>query len=101
MYGYAGRGDVLVFAYDTPDGDGRLQTWDPAALRENLFAVDLAAPLGVVHHRRWSEKVGGFNELLWCDEARDVWKRLARAGAEFVFLPLRSDRLATRPAGPN
>ncbi len=89
---HADRGDVLVFGYDLVDGDGRTRTWDPTGLRDNLFAMNIADPLGVVHHRRLAEKLGGFNELLWCDEDWDFWKRLARAGAEFVFLPLRSGR---------
>ena len=52
---------------------------------------DVVTPLGVAHRRELWEKVGGFNEA-WCEEDSDLWRRMARAGAEFAFLPLKSGR---------
>ena len=49
-------------------------------MRHRLFAVMPPALLGLAHRREWWERLGGFNELLWRDEAWDFWKRLARAG---------------------
>ncbi|MDZ7617442.1 MAG: glycosyltransferase, partial [Patescibacteria group bacterium] len=65
---------------------------DPASLRANLFAMPIAEPLAVVHRRAWAENAAGFNELLWREEHWEFWKRLARAGAQFAFLPLCSGR---------
>jgi glycosyltransferase involved in cell wall biosynthesis len=85
----AGSGDVLVFAYDivTLDGsaEAAVRTWEPAM-------ATIAVPLGVAHRRQWIEKVGGFNELLWWEEDTDLWRRLARAGASFAFVPVKSGR---------
>jgi glycosyltransferase involved in cell wall biosynthesis/GT2 family glycosyltransferase len=78
------------------EGTERVETWDPTPLRHNLFAVSPAVPLGIAHCRSLLEKVGGFNELLWHEEDWDFWKRLARAGAEFSFLPLKSGRYHVR-----
>ena len=53
-------------------------------------------PLGVAHRRELWQKVGGFNEA-WCEEDSDLWRRMARAGAKFAFLPLESGRYHVRP----
>lgn len=92
----AGNGDVLVFAYDivTPDGsaDAPVRTWEPVMARREFFAQHIAVPLGVAHRRHWIEKVGGFNELSWWEEDTDLWRRFARAGADFAFVPVKSGR---------
>jgi glycosyltransferase involved in cell wall biosynthesis len=93
------RGDVLVFGYDFLYDDGpaagRPDAWQPAEVRQFLFGEPIATPLGLAHRRWWWEKVGGFNEV-WCEEDFEFCRRLARAGAEFVFLPLKSGRYHVR-----
>jgi glycosyltransferase involved in cell wall biosynthesis len=87
------RGDVLMFGYDFVYEDGpaggRLPSWDPGQARQHMFAACISTPLGVAHRREWWEKVGGFNEA-WCEEDSDLWRRMARAGARYDFLPLKS-----------
>jgi Glycosyl transferase family 2/Glycosyl transferases group 1 len=86
-------GGVLVFGYDVVDDvdpDKSIQYWDPRPYKNILFAGNVAAPLGVAHRRDLSLQVGGFNEDLWGLEDWELWKRMARAGAEFLFLPFRS-----------
>jgi glycosyltransferase involved in cell wall biosynthesis len=82
--------DVLVFGYDMICDDGEAQgqkmDWDPNKVRDNLFLSGIVTPLGVAHRRDLAARVGGFNELLWRDEDMEFWRRLARAGARFVFL---------------
>ncbi len=41
--------------------------------------------------------MGGFNERIWREEDWDFWKRLARLGIDFIFLPLKSGRYFVRP----
>ena len=93
VHHFADRGDVLIFGYDVVD-DGNpekpIQTWDPAPYKNVLFAGNLAAPLGVAHRRDLALEVGGFDEELWALEDWDLWRRMARTGAEFLFLPFRS-----------
>ena len=90
---FAEQADVLAFSYDFfyEDGpaNGRLSEWNPGSISDNFFTINISVPLGIAHRRELWAKVGGFNEM-WCEEDWDFWKRLARAGAEFVFLPLKS-----------
>jgi len=85
--------DVLMFGYDFAYEDGpvgnRPPSWDPGLVRELLFVQHIATPLGVAHRREFWEKTGGFNEA-WCEEDSDFWRRMARAGARFTFVPLKS-----------
>ncbi len=67
-----------------------------ARRRRDLFVKNPVVPLGIAHRRKLVEKVGPFNEMLWREEDWDYWKRLTRAGAEFVFLPLKSGRYHVR-----
>ena len=88
------KGDVLVFCYDLVSsrsevGDSTL-TWDPATAQQDFFLRSIFLPLGVAHRRSWISRIGSFNELLWCDAEADYWRRLARAGASFAFLPQKS-----------
>jgi glycosyltransferase involved in cell wall biosynthesis len=88
------KGDVLVFGYDfvyedRPAGS-RPESWDPGSVRQFLFVQPIVTPLGVAHRRELWQRAGGFNELVSGIEDWDFWKRLARAGAEFAFLPLKS-----------
>ena len=96
---HAGKGDVLVFACDIVAADGQVSAWDPAEVRGQLFAADIAPPLCVAHRRPPAEKLGGFNESLWQGEHAELWRRLARAGLDFAFLPLKSGRRHLPPAG--
>jgi glycosyltransferase involved in cell wall biosynthesis len=84
------RGDVLMFGYDFVYEDGpaggRIPSWDPGQARQHLFANYISTPLGVAHRREWWEKAGGFNEA-WCEEDSDLWRRMARAGARYEFMP--------------
>ena len=85
--------DVLMFCYDFVYEDGpaenRPPSWDPGQVRHLFFAQHIATPIGVAHRREFWEKTGGFNEA-WCEEDSDFWRRMARAGAKFIFVPLKS-----------
>ncbi len=88
------RGDVLFFGYDFlgEGGDApQMRTWNPSPRKSLLFQKIFSTPLGVAHRRSLWEIVGGFNELLWCQEDRDFWRRIARTGAatDIFNLPLR------------
>jgi FkbM family methyltransferase len=86
--------------------------YDPAARYRAMFAETIAVPLGVAHRRDLLDRVGRFDESLGRyrgqDEDGDLWRRFARAGARFVFVPaksglyhVRSDSFArTRPPPP-
>jgi glycosyltransferase involved in cell wall biosynthesis len=95
--------DVLVFAYDLLEerpgmpGLGQVRTWDPAPGRDRLTQECIVTPLGVAHRRDLLEAVGLFDESLSFEVDWDLWKRLARAGASFLFLPLKSGRYHVRP----
>jgi len=71
------EGDVLFFHYelfyeDAPDR--RIELWRPDRYFRNLFSFNISVPLGVAHHRKWFEQVGGYNELLWSNEVAG-WHR--------------------------
>ena len=82
MFGYD-------FAYEDGPAGNRPPSWDPGLVRQLLFVQHIATPLGVAHRREFWEKTGGFNEA-WCEEDSDFWRRMARAGARFTFVPLKS-----------
>ena len=89
---FGGIGDVLVFRYDAVF-EGRpnsIRTWDPGSLRNFLFLQNPSAPIGVSHRRELLTRSGMFNASLWILEDWDLWRRLARTGAEFLYLPFRS-----------
>lgn len=94
------RTDVAVCGYDICIEAGSatepVGTWDPACRRASLFAENISTPLGVTHRRKLLDIVGGFNELLWFRGAADFWRRLARSGAEFTFLPVKAGRFIRR-----
>ena len=52
--------------------------------------TNLSVPLGVAHRRELLAKAGDFDTRPWFAEDWELWKRLARCGAEFVFLPIKS-----------
>ena len=89
-----------MFGYDFVFEDGpagpRPPTLDPGSVREFFFADCIVTPLGVAHRRELWHKTGGFNEALWREVDWDLWRRMARAGAEFAFLPLKSGRYHVR-----
>ncbi len=88
------KGDVLMFGFDVVYEDGpprdRAQDWDPRHVRRILFAFNPVVPLAAAHRRSLLDKVGGFHELISRLEDWDLWKRMARAGAKFAFLPGKS-----------
>ncbi len=88
--------DVLLFAFDIDyengSAGGRPTAWEPGRAVQRLFAQNIVPPMGVAHRRSALERVGGFNELLWRGEEWDFWKRLARAGLRFRFLPKKAGR---------
>jgi glycosyltransferase involved in cell wall biosynthesis len=93
----AGReNDVLLFGFDityeTAPAADRPAEWNPGALIGRLFAENIVPPMGVAHRRSIVESVGGFNELLWCGEDWDLWKRLSRAGLRFALSPKKCGR---------
>lgn len=96
VHHFRGKGDVLVFAYDLVDEThtilrpGEVRTWEPARVHSFLMRGNIVCPLGVAHRRVLLESVGFFNESLSILEDWDLWKRFALAGAEFIFLPLKS-----------
>jgi hypothetical protein len=71
--------------------------WDPSRRHDRLFRENIVTPLGVAHRRDLLARVGGFDERLRFEEDWDLWKRLARGGARFLFLPLKSGRYHIRP----
>ena len=87
------RADVLIFGYDyLADGDdpSQARAWDPTHYSRLFFEKNLSTPLGVAHRRDLWVQAGGFDEALWCQEDWEFWKRLARTGAEVLYVPLRS-----------
>jgi glycosyltransferase involved in cell wall biosynthesis len=94
------NGDVLVFRYDLVFDDAvptpHVQTWQPELLATAMFVQLVATPLGVSHRRHLIEKAGNFNELLWSNEDWDLWRRFARTGASFTFVPAKSGRFHVR-----
>jgi glycosyltransferase involved in cell wall biosynthesis len=95
------KGDVLVFGYDRvedrSEGTAAIGSWDPRQHRHDLFLHNIVTPLGVAHRRELIAKVGLLNEALWFEADWDYWRRLARAGAEFAFLPFKSGIYHVRP----
>lgn len=92
----AHKADVLIFAYDAIDEtgmivpQGEVWTWDPALVRQFLLYTNVTCPLGVAHRRDLLTRVGFFDEAISILEDWDMWRRFALAGAEFVYLPVRS-----------
>lgn len=90
---FSDRADVLVFGYDYVNDDAEgspVSTWDPTPYRGLLFSRNLMTPLGVAHRRTLLADKEAFDENLWISEDWDLWKRMARAGSEFLYLPFRS-----------
>jgi glycosyltransferase involved in cell wall biosynthesis len=94
--------DVLVFAYDlvyppgVVGGSEQVFTWDPAPVRDRILEQHIAVPLGVAHRRELLDRVGLFNEHEYVEHDSDQWRRFARAGAYFLFLPDKSGRYHVR-----
>jgi glycosyltransferase involved in cell wall biosynthesis len=84
------KGDVLVFRYDRETSSGELVVCDPAQHRDHLFMLNTLATLGVAHRRELIGIAGEFDERPWFQEDWDLWKRLARTGASFLFVPFKS-----------
>jgi glycosyltransferase involved in cell wall biosynthesis len=99
---WCAKGDVLVFRYDlvyeNAPSEVVVRTWMPDRHFELLFAAHIATCLGIAHRRAVLDRVGGFNEALWGDEDVELLRRFARAGIDFVFVPLRSGRYHVRPS---
>ncbi|MBA3316090.1 MAG: glycosyltransferase [Planctomycetaceae bacterium] len=99
------KADVVICGYDVyldEDETSRLvHTWNPTQWRMGLMARNMSTPLGVSHRREMVEQAGGFNELLWNSEDWELWRRLARRGAEFVFPPVISGRYHVRAKSQN
>ncbi|WP_162136324.1 glycosyltransferase family 2 protein, partial [Zavarzinella formosa] len=103
---YRERGDVLVFRYDQIDdrpgspGFGKTARYDPSTRHERIFAETITTALGVVHRRELFGRAGRFDETIGRhrgeDEDGDLWRRFARAGATFAFVPAASGRYHVR-----
>jgi glycosyltransferase involved in cell wall biosynthesis len=95
------KGDVLMFGFDMVYEYGpprsRTSDWDPRHVRRILFAFNPVVPLAAAHRRSLLDRVGGFHELISRQEDWDLWKRMARAGAKFTFLPGKSGIYHVRP----
>ncbi len=90
---FQSKGAVLIFGYDVVDDErpeGPPRVWDPTPYKNVLFDANIATPLGVAHRRDLALQVGGFDEDLWALEDWDLWRRMARTGVEFLFIPFRS-----------
>lgn len=94
---FSNKADVLIFSYDYIDDTTthsscptQIRTWSPLELRNELFTQNVSTPLGVSHSRNLLSSLGGFNSAIWGLEDWELWKRMARSGAEFVYLPFRS-----------
>jgi glycosyltransferase involved in cell wall biosynthesis len=100
VHGWRDAGEILVFTYDIVavavpgQKPALLETWDPAPLRERMMTECIVVPLAVAHRRALLDRVGLFQEGqgFHFEEDLDLWRRMARAGAGFVFLPLKSGR---------
>ena len=91
----ADRGDVLVFGYDLVRDDETghglpAGSWDSTLHQDALFTRNVATPLGIAHRRDLFARVGGFDESIRFEEDWDLWKRFARAGATFSYVPFKS-----------
>lgn len=87
------QAQILIFGYDycvEGDKSSSIRFWEPTQHSHTFFERNLTTPLGLAHHRSLLNQVGGFNELLWCQEDWDYWKRLVRTGARVRFVPQRS-----------
>ncbi len=86
------KADVLVFGYDRDSSSMGLgmTPWFPLTYLYHFFEINITTPLGVAHRRELLTRVGGFNENVWVTEDWDYWRRLARSGAEFLYLPIKS-----------
>ena len=87
------EGDLLFFHYDQINDDipgSDIKTWRPDQHFRNMFAYNISVPLGIAHHRKWFDIIGGYHELQWLEGDWDYWKRLARAGAAALFVPAKS-----------
>ncbi len=95
------KGDVLMFGFDVVYEDGaprgRAQDWDSRHVRRTLFCFNPVVPLAAAHRRSLVDRVGGFHGLISQQEDWDLWKRMARAGAKFAFLPGKSGVYHVRP----
>ncbi|MCZ2341937.1 MAG: FkbM family methyltransferase [Bacteroidales bacterium] len=102
IWQYRQKGGVLVFRYDLMEDRvghphyGRFSTYDPSTRRHALQEEVIAVPLGVAHQRVLLDRVGGFDEHLRREVDGDLWRRLARAGAQFWFCSERSGRYHIR-----
>lgn len=100
VHAWRDAGEVLIFTYDivavaAPGQTPALpETWDPAPLRERMMDECIVVPLAVAHRRGLLYRAGLFTEGqgFQFEEDLDLWRRMARAGAGFVFLPLKSGR---------
>ena len=105
-WGLRDRADVLLFRYDLVEerpgnpNCGAVTTYDLALRARALFDETIAVPLGVVHRRDLLARTGGFDTALGRyrgeDEDGDLWRRFARAGARFAYVPERSGRYHVR-----
>ena len=87
------KADILFFSYDYVEDDensnynsNNVHNYQPFLIRNFLFSENLSTPLGVAHCRALYDRLGGFDEKLWCLEDWDYWKRLARTGSQFIFM---------------
>ncbi len=98
------QGDVLIFSYDFVaegnDSGPEVGFWDSCAQRDLLFVNRPAILLGIAHPRELWSRVGGFDESLQDDDDWDFCKRLAHAGGDFLYLPLRSGLYHIHDAPP-
>lgn len=88
------KGDILLFQFDwetdDPKGGTHVVTWDPAVYRDWMFTMNFIGTLAIAHLRELILRAGPFDERPWFQEDWELWKRLARTGADFVFLPIKS-----------
>jgi glycosyltransferase involved in cell wall biosynthesis len=93
---FVAKGDVVISGYDivTQQTSNKYLSyaWNPESVRSQLLLQNVALPLGVLHRKSLVIDLGGFNDLLLQSESWELWRRLARSGAEFIFLPIKSGK---------
>jgi glycosyltransferase involved in cell wall biosynthesis len=93
---YSDRGDVLLFAYDIVAAASRAsesaRTWDPVAAGRDVFAIEVARPLGIAHRTELLHQSVGYIGEPSRQSPLAALRRLVQRGTPLVSLLLKSGR---------